>query len=84
VGFASRKPADALLVSMTTDMANKDHYYRNENYYHYHYYSQQYSNNNNNKDGNDDDDDDDDDNLRYDYDGHSEMNVLARHTALKR
>ena len=44
------------------------------------------SNNNNNEDDDDDDydDDDDDDDLRYDYDGHSEMNVLARHTALKR
>ena len=42
------------------------------------------SNNNNNEDDDDDYDDDDDDDLRYDYDGHSEMNVLARHTALKR
>jgi len=40
------------------------------------------SNNNNNED--DDDCDHDVDDLRYDYDGHSEMNVLARHTALKR
>jgi len=37
-----------------------------------------------NEDDDDDYDDDDDDDLQYDYDGHSEMNVLARHTALKR
>ena len=42
------------------------------------------SNNNNNEEDDDDYDDDDDDDLQYDYDGHSEMNVLARHTALKR
>ena len=48
------------------------------------YYYNSISNSINNKNNGDDEDDDDDDDPRNDYDGDSEMNVLARHTALKR